>query len=150
MVGVGAVFEAFLSGHLEDDDEVAVVHGPAELGYVALSEAMVNIRRTLSDALAEGVISAPTCRRLETVAKALPYQDRAYFRLFALGREVGLPAADLAALELWLPHGRVDQKREDALAMLKVMTKFERRPAPSTAHFHFENTTLWARTLADA
>jgi hypothetical protein len=43
MEGVGATFEAFRDGRLEDDDEVAVIHGPAELGYPMLSEAMVNV-----------------------------------------------------------------------------------------------------------
>src|SRR5947209_16461006 len=33
MEGVGAIFEAYRDGRLEDDDEVAVVHGPADVGY---------------------------------------------------------------------------------------------------------------------
>ena len=33
MVGVGRVFELFRDGLLEDDDEVAVAHGPADSGY---------------------------------------------------------------------------------------------------------------------
>ncbi|MBV9221159.1 MAG: tfuA protein, partial [Methylobacteriaceae bacterium] len=44
MKGVGKIYEAFRDGILEDDDEVAVLHGPEELGYPALTEAMVNIR----------------------------------------------------------------------------------------------------------
>ena len=28
MVGVGRIFEAYRDGELEDDDEVAVIHGP--------------------------------------------------------------------------------------------------------------------------
>ena len=51
MRGVGRIFESFRDGALEDDDEVAVLHGPAEIGYLAASEPMVNIRETL--ALAE-------------------------------------------------------------------------------------------------
>jgi hypothetical protein len=58
MRGVGRIFEAYRAGVLgasgdeafEDDDEVCVVHGPPESGYVAASEALVNIRRTLDDA----------------------------------------------------------------------------------------------------
>jgi hypothetical protein len=50
MRGFGATFEAFLHGDLEDDDEVAVMHAPAEEGYRPLSEAMVNIRATLASA----------------------------------------------------------------------------------------------------
>src|SRR5580700_2858864 len=40
MRGVGRIFEAFVDGALEDDDEVAVVHGPEEVGYLSLSEPM--------------------------------------------------------------------------------------------------------------
>ena len=46
MEGVGAIYEAFRDGYLEDDDEVAVSHGPMEVGYPVLCEAMVNIRRS--------------------------------------------------------------------------------------------------------
>ena len=38
MTGVGQIFQSFRSGEIEDDDEVAVVHGPAELGFVPLSK----------------------------------------------------------------------------------------------------------------
>ena len=56
MEGVGAIYEAFRDGYLEDDDEVAVSHGPMEVGYPVLCEAMVNIRRTFSDAAEQDVI----------------------------------------------------------------------------------------------
>src|SRR5438093_1428620 len=50
MEGVGAVFDAFRSGRLEDDDEVAVAHEPAA-PYRSSSEAMVDIRATVADPL---------------------------------------------------------------------------------------------------
>ena len=45
MIGVGEIFEAFRDGRLEDDDEVAVIHGEAEGGYRNLSTAMVESAR---------------------------------------------------------------------------------------------------------
>ena len=60
MRGVGRIFEWFRDGVLEDDDEVAVVHGPAELGFAGASEPMVNVRATLARAVAEGVITPAT------------------------------------------------------------------------------------------
>ena len=33
MKGIGRIIEDFRDGVLEDDDEVAVLHGPEELGY---------------------------------------------------------------------------------------------------------------------
>lgn len=144
MIGVGATFEAYRDGVMEDDDEVAVIHGPAELGYPMLSEAMVNIRRTLSDAHAEGVIGFQTREGLERVAKALPYRERAYHAILARGQAIGLMDDEVAQFREWLPNGRVDQKREDAILMLRVMREELRRDqASKPAAFHFEHTTLW-------
>ena len=53
MVGVGAVSAAYRDNDIEDDDEVAVIHGPAELDYLPLSEAMVNVRATVERAVSE-------------------------------------------------------------------------------------------------
>jgi len=151
MVGVGSIFEAYRDGRLEDDDEVAVIHGPAELGYPALSEAMVNIRRTLADAVAERVLSLGTAFRLEAIAKELSYRDRGYGRMMRLGAGVGLPEHEMLALKGWLPGGRFDQKREDARQMLRVMRRHLRRESagPET-HFHFEHTVLWDRAMREA
>jgi hypothetical protein len=44
MRGIGKIFEGYRDGILRDDDEVAVLHGPEELGYPPLTEALVNIR----------------------------------------------------------------------------------------------------------
>lgn len=151
MIGVGAVFEAYRDGRIEDDDEVAVIHGPAELGYPSLSEAMVNIRRTLSDAVAEGVLDNASGRLLEGIAKELPYRERGYGRVLRLAGEAGVPAADLARFRTWLPQGRVDQKREDALTMLRHLRGELGRGLPAVeARFHFEHTLLWDRAAREA
>src|SRR4030095_14461617 len=44
MIGVGAIFRAYRRGIINDDAEVAVLHGPAELGYPSVSEGLVNVR----------------------------------------------------------------------------------------------------------
>src|SRR5262245_14019690 len=74
MVGVGAIFEAYRDGLIEDDDEVAVVHGPSEMGHMQISEAMVNIRATIGKAAATGVVSPETAAALIGTAKALYYK----------------------------------------------------------------------------
>ncbi|MEF1228980.1 TfuA-like protein, partial [Vibrio fortis] len=51
MEGSGSVFEDYINGVLEDDDEVALVHGPSELAYPHISTPMVNIRATLEHAV---------------------------------------------------------------------------------------------------
>lgn len=146
MVGVGHIFESFRSGELEDDDEVTVVHAPAEHEYRPLSEAMVNIRSTLARATAQGVIGGGTRRSLEQLAKELPYQERSWERL--LGSEPELSRVELDALHRWLPQGRVDQKREDALAMLRRMAEEVGPHAPAKrVSFTFAHSNAWDRAI---
>ncbi|MGH2583715.1 MAG: TfuA-like protein [Dehalococcoidia bacterium] len=144
MEGVGAIFEAFRDGSLTDDDEVAVAHGSAEAGYQAQSEAMVNIRRTLAEAGAAGVIGPATRDALAGIAKATFYPERGYARLLRRSMEAGVPATEVAALRAWLPRGRVDQKRADALAMLRVMReRLSAGLAPKRVDYAFEYTDAW-------
>jgi hypothetical protein len=144
MEGVGAVFEAFRDGELEDDDEVAVLHGPAESDYRGVTDAMVDIRATLAAARDVGVIREPTRARLETLAKGLFYARRTYSRLVDRAVEEGLPGAELAALGSWLPENRVRRKRDDALTMLRVMRRrMAEDPGPFEAEFTFQHTEVW-------
>jgi hypothetical protein len=151
MQGVGRIFEAYRAGTLppyagpfEDDDEVAVIHGPPETGYVALSEAMVNIRATLAEAEAEGVVEAAMRDGLAALAKGLFYHDRSYDRLLQLAAEAPLPAPQVAALRTWLPGGRIDQKRLDAEAMLAAMAALLASDAgPKRVDYVLEWTEMW-------
>jgi hypothetical protein len=144
MVGVGRIFEAYRDGELEDDDEVAVIHGPPETGYVALSEAMVNIRRTLFEAERAGVIGASNRDALISRAKDLFYHDRTFERLLKVAARELLPAAEVEALGAWLAHGRVDQKRDDALAMLQAMKALlASGPEPMRVDYMLEWTEVW-------
>ncbi len=144
MVGVGSVFEAYRDGIIEDDDEVAVTHGPAELGYLALSEAMVNVRCTLADAHASGVISERTRGLVERTAKETPYVERTYDRILKAAAVAGLGGRDAEVLRAWLPAGRRDLKRDDAIRMLRTMReRLGAGPARVSPKFHFEETTLW-------
>ncbi len=144
MEGVGAVFEAYRDGWIEDDDEVAVTHGPMELGYPVLSEAMVNIRRTLEDAVAANVIGEATRRELIAIAKGLFYRDRAYPHIIRRAHHEGLDSRELDGLLDWLPRGKVDQKRDDALLMLSVMReRLAEGLEPKRVSYGFEHTTIW-------
>jgi hypothetical protein len=141
MRGVGRIFEAFRDGELEDDDEVAVVHGPAELGYVVLSEPMFNIRATLARAEAAAVIGAETRSALESIAKATFFPQRAWPVL--LTDADGIRPEELSALQAWLPGNAVDRKREDALEMLAAMKALSAESRQAQPDFRFEATHLW-------
>jgi hypothetical protein len=158
MRGVGRVFEAYRDARLlpyeepfEDDDEVAVLHGPSEAGFAAVSEALVNIRCTLAAAAEAGVIAPATRDALVRIGKALFYPERSYGRLLSRGAEDALPVAELDALRAWLPAGRVNQKRDDAMAMLVAMREFlAGDPGASRVDYVFEPSEMWARVAASA
>jgi hypothetical protein len=143
MRGVGRIFEAFRDGALEDDDEVAVVHGPAELDYVAASEAMVNIGATLARAEVEGVVSPASRRALDAFAKSLFFPQRSWEALLAGAAAQGVAESEQAALRDWLPRGRVDQKRLDALEMLAAMGEAPNQSEHAGPKFNFEWTVFW-------
>jgi hypothetical protein len=145
MVGVGAVFEDFASGRLQDDDEVTLVHADASEDFRPGSEAMVNLRATLTRACQEGVLSAPAAVDLTAYAKSLFYPDRDYARLMARAKE-RLPAADASALRDWLriKSHRVDVKRRDSLQLLSTLRQFlESQPAPQQVPWTFQHTDAW-------
>ena len=152
MEGVGSIFEAYRDGTLEDDDEVAVIHGSGEFGFRAASEAMVDIRHTLHRAVDAGVLGARTAASVEKVAKAMFYPDRTYQLICARGVQDGLPRAELTDFWKWLPAGRASLKRADALAMLQVIRQ---RVAggiePKRVDYWFESSSVWeqARRLAE-
>lgn len=146
MVGVGWIFEAYRDGILEDDDEVAVAHGTEETGHAPVSEAMANIRRTLEAAEVAGVLTASTRTQLEKIGKDAFYAERSYAALFAIGKEAGLPQHELLRFKDWVREGRVNQKKVDAIAALRLVHDFVASgPPPKVVNFAFEFTEWWSR-----
>jgi hypothetical protein len=141
MVGVGAIFEAYRSGELEDDDEVALVHGPAEDGYRAHSTAMVDLRDLFARAAAAGVISAAIAAELVALAKAQFYAERSLRAVLALGRRAGLDAETLARLQEWSSRQGPSAKARDAQLLLATMAA-RADVAPQRAAFTVERTVF--------
>jgi hypothetical protein len=151
MVGVGGVFGDFAHGHLEDDDEVAVDHGPAELGFPPVNEAMVDIRATLAEALRQGVIGTPSHVGLIAIAKRTFYAERAYPPLLDAAVRDGLDPGEIAGLRAWLPLGRIGRKRDDALLLLARLREFlAPNPPPMKVGYRFEYTETWEADIAVA
>jgi hypothetical protein len=124
MVGIGEVFRLFRNGVLEDDDEVVLQHGPAELGFVSLSEAMINIRATAQSAAAAGVLTVADAVTLCRVAKGLYYKDRSWEGIVHLAKGAGVSPSALDNLIAWLPANAIDVKRRDALALVETMLEW--------------------------
>lgn len=116
MIGVGGIYRDYARGVLIADDEVAVAHLPAEYGFRATSDALVNLRAGLARAATAGVISARTHAQLIERARARFYRERTWAQLIADGRAAQLPRRQLAALAAW---PKPDRKADDARALLR-------------------------------
>lgn len=146
MGGVGAVFAAYRDGILpgwdepfEDDDEVAVVHAPAEAGGGALSDAMVDLRDTLARAEAAGIVTLAARNALAAEMKRLHFPERSVARLRAAARD--------AALADWIGANHRSRKAEDARELLRVLAAGGHAPVPP---FRMERALVWERFMAAA
>ena len=149
MIGVGWIFEAFRDGLLEDDDEVAIAHGTGETHFAYQSDAMVNIRRTLDAAVDACVLSRTTRDTLETFSKSSYYAERSYESLLQRAATFA-DKHELATFREWLPTGRVDQKRHDAIQMLRAISQQLPTLSPRAIDFVFEHTESFERARQQA
>ena len=140
MVGIGRVFAAYRDGILTDDDEVAVLHGPEELGYPAITEAMVNISATLEQAVAEGILDPLLATDITEISKTLFYKERSWDAILRFASR-GLPWVLFDAFAAWLRGRPVDQKRIDALEMIAaVQAHLAAGVTPMTVSYRFHAT----------
>jgi len=148
MVGIGEIFRAYQSGELEDDDEVAVAHGSADVGYSGASEAMVNIRASLRSAVVDGVCTKEDGEALQQLAKTQFYAERTFPRLLNDAQAAGIEPDVVARLRAWLPAGRIDLKRLDALMLIEHLRKWgSEATAPKRVSYRFSGTDAWHQAV---
>jgi hypothetical protein len=139
MRGVGRIFRLYRSGAIIDDDEVALAHGPRELAYVPLTEAMINVRATMRLARRQGIIAEATEAAIVAAAKRIFYKERTYPEIFK--RAARDKAKGVHALERWAATNARDVKRDDALRLVGVL-RGQNNPSPIKPTF--VRTTLWS------
>ena len=129
MRGVGDVFELYRSGVVEGDDEVAVVHGPAEEEHRLLSEPLVNIRLSLADAAVAGAITSAEGAALLDLARSLPFRARS---VRGLRRTATGDLAEVAQrYAAWASEHPRDAKAEDARTLLRMAAADDPRLCPA-------------------
>ena len=156
MEPVGKIADAFITGRyspyeerFEDDDEVAIVHAPAELGWLPASDAMVDLRETLAAAEAAGKIGAAARDALCAAQKRLHFPCRSLHAL--IGSAPSIAGAEGEAFAAWARQNgnAVSQKRRDAEELMARLAGLP-APAPVRPAFRFERTAIWERFRAYA
>ncbi|WP_425040989.1 TfuA-like protein [Primorskyibacter sp. S187A] len=122
MIGVGLIYRWYRRFALLADDAVAVTHSPAEMGSAPVSDALVDIRRSVEHAVRQGALSREEAKTLLTEQTAKAFAQR------------HLPS-DLE------PY-RIRQKARDAEALLRCLARHSEAgnwpkpetPAPAIVH----------------
>jgi len=117
MSGVGAIFDMYASGKVNEDDEVALLHGSVELGYPEITVAMVNIRYACQEAAKTGKITEVIAKQIVDVAKSIHFGQRTWDDMAnALSPNAG---NSLKMIKQRIDSGEWDLKRLDAKLTLR-------------------------------
>lgn len=119
MVGIGKIFQRFQSQVSLDDADVAQIHGPAETGYLALSEPLVNIVFTLASLTDDETLSSKEAEALLCCAKDIYFKDRTWRRIIAAANLTSWSKEGLIDL---IKARKINQKRLDALELLTAFS----------------------------
>lgn len=128
MIGVGLVYRWYRRWPLTAEDAVAVQCGPAELGFTALTEALVDLQRSFKALFRHGLISKAEMDDGIAAARRLNFRERSIRRVVAAAQ---WPPEKSALLRSHL----VAQKKADALLALRlapVLSKYQPVRSPYT------------------
>jgi hypothetical protein len=118
MLGHGKIYQAYATGELHDDDEVAVVHGPAETGFMPLTDAMVDIREAIGNAKINGMLTAEEAEAAIARAKAQHFKARNLSNVLHTVLQQSQTARQLSQTLGWFASRPASAKANDARDLL--------------------------------
>jgi hypothetical protein len=141
MEGIGEVYRWYKEGHIDGDDEVAVLHATQEEGYRVLTEPLVNVRYCLKQARRARIVSARTASLLLAQAKRLHYSRRTYPSILKAVQS-RVEKDELTSFLKFCQGRAVDLKRADALALVRTVAARVRgeQPWPPRTAFQVQRT----------
>jgi len=147
MSGIGEVYRMFANGEIEGDDEVAIIHTPAELGFYSLTVAMVDFRDLIARAQPALSIPHAVVLKLTQFAQQLHFSKRSWPRLFSFAETLGVPAGVLA--DFVLSSGPMVKERDAALLLETVLAKLHEPPdVVARGGPKLQRTSYWKRLQA--
>ena len=154
MIGCGKIFQDYLSGTIDGDDEVAVpvFFSPKEKKWITLNdcEALVNIRATLYNALSKDYIQKELVGAILNHAKRLSFFQRKWSILLDY-KQYGYKNDPFIVLRNNLQAVIVDQKKNDAICLLKTIQNYHDNPSTlNSSNLNrklFPKGPFWEETL---
>ena len=146
MVGVGQVFEWLVSGYIDADDEVALLHAPAGSGWRPLNVPLVTIRATMAAAVRAGAAGDEEAMAIVNTACERFYPERQWDSLLC---------AASPALAAWVQANIVDVKALDCRELCTTVVNDLRHHLDpvdrgSADRRRLVRTTWWDRFIAHA
>lgn len=130
MVGVGRIFAWYRDGVVNDDDEVALYHAPAQRGSRPFTLPLVDVRHAVALAVERGVARPAEARALIRAAASLHFGERTWP---AILRGARLPARRALLLAPFL-RSAPSLKAADARATIRAAAEWvaaRRQGAPA-------------------
>ncbi|MEM9473302.1 MAG: TfuA-like protein [Pseudomonadota bacterium] len=147
MVPIGSIAHDYISGALFDDSDVALVHGPAELNYLALSEPRVNVIATLNAMMKDNLISETEWKNAKAVADRMFYAELSLRSVFA---NMQIMNANRIERMIKLAKARyVDAKQMDALELVDWLQSDMDEPVAPAKPWTFNQTSQWIEMCED-
>ncbi|WP_208247569.1 TfuA-like protein [Rhizobium sp. T1473] len=141
MVGLGSIYEDYAQGRLIDDEAVALVHAPEELGWLPLSIPWVDFQPTIDDLYRTGAVSLAEHKMLLLAGRFLHFSERTYPKVI----EGCAFSEDGRAKEILriVRSRKIERKRQDAELVLQYLQDVEfaaqERDWGFAATSHFEH-----------
>ncbi len=149
MIGVGSIYEDYAEGRLIDDEAVALVHAPEELGWLPLSIPWVDFQPTIERLFADGAISVCEHKMLLLAGRQLHFSERTYPKaLEGCSFTDGGRAKEILRL---IRASKVERKREDAECVLQYLldAEFTASKRDSERDWGFAATSHWESLRAE-
>lgn len=141
MIPIGTIAHDYISGALFDDSDVALVHAPAEVNYLALSEPRVNVIATLNLMLKENLLSTTEWKNAKAVADRMFYAELSLRAVFS-----NMQIVNTNRIERLIEIAKVkyvDVKQADALELVDWLQSGVDEPVASEKPWAFNQTTQW-------
>lgn len=136
MIGVGLIYRWYRRWKLAPDDAVAVHSAPAELSFLPLTDALLDLQATFAQAARRGIISPQRRHELTALARSMNFRDRS-LKTVLLQAGCKQDEADRILAET------VRKKSQDAaLALRKAIDLVNSHKGQSASSFSITNTFI--------
>jgi hypothetical protein len=119
MVGIGSIYDDYADGRLIDDEAVALVHAPQELGWLPLSVPWVDYQPTIDALNRRGLLMSGEYKKLLLAGRGLHFSERTYAK--AVERCVFDNALRAKEILRLIRANRIERKRADADLVLQYL-----------------------------